>query len=176
VGQVHVRKLTSVGVAPPPPFSAARGMGRADIALRHIARSRPDDLARALIPAGSVQVVGWVDTQLTMMIDEEEDDAENEAMRRIPGLGEMIIKAEKKASEAMVAKLLGRIFARRVGRLPTRGEKRKLVRRAEALGPVPVEDALLDLERDALVRWLADPPSRTAVAKPRRRAAPAPTP
>ncbi|KYF63160.1 hypothetical protein [Sorangium cellulosum] len=33
--------------------------------------------------------------------------------------------------------------------------------RARALGPGEVEDALLDLEGDALVRWLAEPARRS---------------
>jgi hypothetical protein len=42
-------------------------MGDADITLRHIARRRPEDLARAFVPEGRVEVVGWVDSQVTML-------------------------------------------------------------------------------------------------------------
>ena len=140
-----------------------------------------DDLFSALLVMASIDPWGHplgreIRMIIAMLDEEEEDEAENEAMRRVPILGEMIIEAEKKAFEAAVTKLLGRLFARRVGRQPTRGEKRTLVRRAEALGPTQVEDALLDLDRDALLRWLADPPKQATAAKPRRRAAAAPTP
>ena len=41
-------------------------MGKYDIALRHITRRHPEDLARALLPPGIVfEVVGWDDTQVT---------------------------------------------------------------------------------------------------------------
>jgi hypothetical protein len=96
----------------------------------------------------------------TMLEDEEHD-----LFRRMPVLGDMIVEAEKLAlergeklgREEALAQLLGRLFARRLGRRPTTTEERCLVERAEVLGPERVEDALLDLERDALVRWLAEP-------------------
>ena len=41
-------------------------MGQADIALRHITREHPEDLARGLLPPGlSFDVIGWYDSQLT---------------------------------------------------------------------------------------------------------------
>lgn len=41
-------------------------MASADISLRHIARRWAADLARGLVPAGTaVEVLGWLDTQLT---------------------------------------------------------------------------------------------------------------
>jgi hypothetical protein len=43
-------------------------MGHYDIALRHVARRHPEDLARALLPPGvPFDVVGWFDTQLTLV-------------------------------------------------------------------------------------------------------------
>ncbi len=43
-------------------------MGDADIALRHIARRRPEDLARAFVPEGcTLEVLGWLDTQVTQI-------------------------------------------------------------------------------------------------------------
>jgi predicted transposase YdaD len=43
-------------------------MGDADITLRHITRQHPEDLARAFVPHGRpVEVVGWVDSQLTSL-------------------------------------------------------------------------------------------------------------
>jgi hypothetical protein len=109
------------------------------------------------------------------------EDEEHDLFRRTPILGDMIVEAEKLGlergerlglergeklglergeklgREEAVAQLLGRLFARRIGRRPTTTEERCLVERAEALGAEQVEDALLDLERDALVRWIAKP-------------------
>ena len=41
-------------------------MGDADITLRHLARRRPEELVRALVPEGCpIEVLGWVDSQVT---------------------------------------------------------------------------------------------------------------
>ncbi|WP_437995411.1 hypothetical protein WMF26_29430 [Sorangium sp. So ce185] len=73
----------------------------------------------------------------------------------------MIIEAERRAEqrgeEKAIVALLGRLFARRIGRRPTAEEERSIVERARAIGPGEVEDTLLDLEGEALVRWLAEP-------------------
>src|SRR5262245_143528 len=46
----------------------ASGMGDADITLRHIARRRPEELARAFVPEGHpIEFLGWVDTQITKL-------------------------------------------------------------------------------------------------------------
>ena len=43
-------------------------MAQYDIALRHVTRRHAEDLARALLPPGlSVEVVGWIDTQVTAL-------------------------------------------------------------------------------------------------------------
>jgi hypothetical protein len=43
-------------------------MGQADIALRHVTRQHPEDLARGLLPPGlSFEVAGWIDTQVTAL-------------------------------------------------------------------------------------------------------------
>ncbi|MGK3996602.1 hypothetical protein [Sorangium sp. So ce1024] len=89
------------------------------------------------------------------------EDMEEGLLRRTPIIGEMIIEAEQRGQlqgrEEAIAELLGRLFSRRIGRRPTTEEERSLLDRARALGPGEVEDALLDLEGDALVRWLAEP-------------------
>jgi predicted transposase YdaD len=111
--------------------------------------------------------------ELTMMVEDKEEGL----LRRTPIIGEMILEAELrgqlkgeeigqlKGEEIgqlkAIAELLGRLFARRVGRRPTTEEERSIVERARALGPGEVEDALLDLERYALVRWLAEPVRRS---------------
>ncbi|WP_437962621.1 hypothetical protein WME76_46145 (plasmid) [Sorangium sp. So ce119] len=93
------------------------------------------------------------------------EDMEEGLLRRTPIIGEMIIEAEQRGQlqgrEEAIAELLGRLFARRVGRRPTTEEERSILDRARALGPGEVEDALLDLEGDALVRWLAEPARRS---------------
>ncbi|MGK3992258.1 hypothetical protein [Sorangium sp. So ce1024] len=85
------------------------------------------------------------------------EDKEEGLLRRTPIIGEMIIEAEQRGKQQAIAELLGRLFARRLGRRPTAEEERSIVERARALGPGEVEDALLDLEGEALVRWLAEP-------------------
>ncbi|WP_437298370.1 hypothetical protein [Sorangium sp. So ce426] len=97
------------------------------------------------------------------------EDKEEGLLRRTPIIGEMIIEAERRGEERgerrgeergkqqAIAELLGRLFARRLGRRPTAEEERSIIERARAIGPGEVEDALLDLEADALVRWLAEP-------------------
>lgn len=103
--------------------------------------------------------------ELVMMVEDKEEGL----LRRTPIIGEMIIEAEQKAElrgqklgrEEAIAELLGRLFARRVGRRPTTEEERSIIQRTQELGPGEVEDALLDLEGDALVRWLAEPVRRS---------------
>ena len=105
------------------------------------------------------------------------EDKEEGLLRRTPIIGELILEAEQRGQQKgklegqqkgeeigqqkAIVELLGRLFARRVGRSPTTEEERSIVERARALGPGEVEDALLDLERDALVRWLAEPVRRS---------------
>ncbi|WP_437720393.1 hypothetical protein [Sorangium sp. So ce861] len=101
---------------------------------------------------------------ITMVEDKEEG-----LLRRTPIIGEMIIEAEQRGEQRgeergeqkAIAELLGRLFARRIGRRPTAEEERSIVERARAIGPGEVEDALLDLEGEALVRWLAEPMRRS---------------
>lgn len=97
------------------------------------------------------------------------EDKEEGLLRRTPIIGEMIIEAERRGErrgeergeergkQQAIAELLGRLFTRRIGRRPTAEEERSIIERARAIGPGEVEDALLDLEADALVRWLAEP-------------------
>ncbi|WP_234023392.1 hypothetical protein [Sorangium cellulosum] len=66
----------------------------------------------------------------------------------------------REAKQEALLELLGRLFARRVGRRPTTDEERSMVERAKTIGAGEVEDALLDLEGEALVRWLAEPARR----------------
>lgn len=89
------------------------------------------------------------------------EDKEEGLLRRTPIIGEMIIEAEQRGEQKAIAELLGRLFARRLGRHPTNDEERMIVERARALGPGEVEDAILDLEGEALVRWLAEPLRRS---------------
>jgi hypothetical protein len=171
-------------------------MGDADITLRHIARRYPGDLTRAFVPEGRpVEILGWIDTQVTklaeiharvatgeervelytallvmaaidpwghnlrkeivMLVDDTE--TEKELLWSVPWMREALDERVRQAEQQVIAQLLGRLFARRVGRRPTAEEERSIVERAQAIGPGEVEDALLDLDSDALVRWLAEP-------------------
>ncbi|WP_437547656.1 hypothetical protein WME97_47020 [Sorangium sp. So ce367] len=92
------------------------------------------------------------------------EDKEEGLLRRTPIIGEMIIEAERRGelrgeerAQEAIAELLGRLFARRIGRRPTADEAHLILERARANGPGEVTDALLDLEGEALVRWLAEP-------------------
>ncbi|WP_437991678.1 hypothetical protein [Sorangium sp. So ce145] len=85
------------------------------------------------------------------------EDKEEGLLRRTPIIGELITEAEQRGEEKAIAELLGRLFARRTGRRPTAEEERSILDRARASGPGEVEDALLDLESEALIRWLAEP-------------------
>ncbi|WP_437812919.1 hypothetical protein [Sorangium sp. So ce1078] len=103
--------------------------------------------------------------ELIIMVEDKEEGL----LRRTPIIGEMIIEAERRGEQRgeqrgeergkqqAIVELLGRLFARRIGRRPTAEEERSIVERARAMGPGEVEDALLDLEGEALVRWLAEP-------------------
>ncbi|WP_437629855.1 hypothetical protein [Sorangium sp. So ce854] len=91
--------------------------------------------------------------ELVMMVEDKEEGL----LRRTPIIGEMIIEAEQRGEQRAIAELLGRLFARRIGRQPTAEEERSIVERARTMGPGEVEDALLDLEGEALARWLAEP-------------------
>ncbi|WP_437963785.1 hypothetical protein WMF04_29145 [Sorangium sp. So ce260] len=99
--------------------------------------------------------------ELIIMV-EDKDEA---LLRRAPIIGEIILEAEQRAEERgkqqAIVELLGRLFARRLGRRPTSDEERLIVERSRAIGPGEVEDALLDLESEALVRWLAEPTRRS---------------
>ncbi|WP_437566924.1 hypothetical protein [Sorangium sp. So ce542] len=94
--------------------------------------------------------------ELIIMVEDKEEGL----LRRTPIIGEMIIEAEQRGEERgqkAIAELLGRLFARRIGRRLTAEEERSIVERARVNGPEEVEAALIELEREALVRWLAEP-------------------
>jgi hypothetical protein len=118
----------------------------------------------------------WGHNLMKELVDMVEDKEEG-LLRRTPIIGELILEAERRGEqrgeergeqrgerrgeqrgeEKAIAELLGRLFARRIGRRPTAEEERSIIERARAIGPGEVEDALLDLESEALVRWLAEP-------------------
>jgi hypothetical protein len=112
------------------------------------------ELYTALLVLATIDLWGHnLRKELVMRVEDKEEGL----LRRTPILGEMIIEAEQRGEQKAIAELLGRLFARRLGRRPTIDEERSIVERARALGPGEVEDALLDLEGEALVRWLAEP-------------------
>ncbi|WP_437987538.1 hypothetical protein [Sorangium sp. So ce117] len=97
--------------------------------------------------------------EIVMLMDDRE--TEKDLLWSVPWMRKALDEASKElvkeAEQQAIAQLLGRLFARRVGRQPTAEEERSILERAEAIGPGEVEDALLDLDTDALVRWLAEP-------------------
>ncbi len=133
----------------------------AEIHARAAAEQERTELYTALLLMAGIDPWGHnLREELVMMVEDKEEGLR----RRAPLIGDWIIEAEEKGlklgREAAIGELLGRLFARRVGRRPTAEEERSIVERSQAIGPVEVADALLDLDRDALVRWLAEPARR----------------
>ncbi len=136
-----------------------------------------EELLTAFMVMASIDPWGHhLEREVTMMVEELDLDWEIRMLLRLPGVPEKFARAlrivqqkaeqrgeqeaEQRGEQETVAALLGRLFARRVGRRPTAEEERSIVERAAAIGPVEVEDALLDLDADAVVRWLAEPVRR----------------
>jgi hypothetical protein len=94
--------------------------------------------------------------ELVMLIEDDDD----QELMGTPGMVAWIRESEERGAEKAISELLGRLFARRIGRFPTEDEERSILERSRAAGAGKVEDALLDLERDALLRWLAEPTPR----------------
>ena len=66
----------------------------------------------------------------------------------------------KRLTDAGIEKGIGPVehmFARRLGRPLADAERAEVLRRLDTLGPDRIGDVVLDLERDALAAWLADP-------------------
>ncbi|WP_437730607.1 hypothetical protein [Sorangium sp. So ce1335] len=130
----------------------------AEIHTRAASAEERAELYTALLVMATVDP--WRHTlwkELVTMVEDKEEGL----LRRTPIIGEMIIEAEQRGEQRgkqqAIVELLGRLFTRRLGRRPTAEEERSIAERARALGPGEVEDALLDLDREALTRWLAEP-------------------
>ncbi|WP_437803816.1 hypothetical protein [Sorangium sp. So ce693] len=93
--------------------------------------------------------------EIVMLMDDRE--TEKDLLWSVPWMREALDERVREAEQQAIAQLLGRLFARRVGRRPTAEEERSIVERAQAIGLGDFDDALLDLDGDALVRWLAEP-------------------
>ncbi len=93
--------------------------------------------------------------EIVMLMDDRE--TEKDLLWTVPWMREALDERVREAEQQAIAQLLGRLFARRVGRRPTAEEERSIVERAQATGLGDFDDALLDLDGDALVRWLAEP-------------------
>ncbi|WP_437917120.1 hypothetical protein WME73_23345 [Sorangium sp. So ce302] len=147
----------------------------AEISARAATVEERIELYTALLVMAAIDPWGHnLRKELVMLMEDRE--TEKKLLRTIPIIEEMLAEAEQEgakvaAQEAAragaqagaqkaIAELLGRLFARRVGRQPTAEEERSIVERAQAIGAGEVEDALLDLDSDALVRWLAEPMHR----------------
>ncbi|WP_437952631.1 hypothetical protein WME98_19385 [Sorangium sp. So ce296] len=138
----------------------------AEIHARAATAEERAELYTALLVMATVDPWGHtLHKELVKMVEDKEEGL----LRRTPIIGEMIIEAEQRGElrgeqrgeqrgkQEAILELLGRLFARRIGRRPTAEEERMILERAHAVGPGEVEDALLDLEGEALVRWLAEP-------------------
>jgi hypothetical protein len=121
------------------------------------------DLVTALLVMANIDPWGQnMREDIVVMVETEWEDL----FRAVPGLRDMF---EHFAREDAVRQLLGRLFARRFGREATPEERRSIARQVHAVGAEQVEDKLLDLERDALLRWLAAaPPPAPRNATPAR--------
>jgi hypothetical protein len=121
------------------------------------ARARDEEEAEELF--GTMLVLAEIDPWRHNLREKIEAMMELEDIKimDIPFFQRLAARKVGKAREDLICELLGNLFARRVGRVPTKDEERSLVQRAEKLGPTQVENALLDLDREALVRWLAEP-------------------
>lgn len=122
-----------------------------------------EDLLQAFFVIATIDPWAYgLHKELTMTILEGDDE---ELGIEWPDVRAWLRKRDEKAREAgreegreeAVSDLLGRLFARRVGRTPTKEETNAIVQRSKVLGEGEVEDALLELERDALLRWLSEP-------------------
>jgi predicted transposase YdaD len=115
-----------------------------------------EDIMAMLDPGESelIRRSGW----LRGILERERGQARNEGWNegRNEGLNEGLDQGRREAVEAM----LGELFARRLGRALRPEEREALVQRAGALGRDRVEDVVLNLEREALAAWLADPGAR----------------
>jgi hypothetical protein len=134
----------------------------AEIHVRVADEQERTELYDALLLMAGIDPWGHnLQEELVKMVEDEEEGLRYRAPRIGDWLREEREKGmkegERAGREAAIGELLGRLFARRVGRLPTADEERSIVERSQAIGPGKVEDALLDLDRDALVRWLAEP-------------------
>ncbi|KYF75381.1 hypothetical protein BE18_12595 [Sorangium cellulosum] len=142
----------------------------AEIHARAATAEERAELYTALLVMATVDPWGHtLHKELVKMVEDKEEGL----LRRTPIIGEMIVEAEQRGElrgeqrgelrgeqrgkQQAIVELLGRLFARRIGRRPTADEERMILERAHAVGPGEVEDALLDLEGEALVRWLAEP-------------------
>ena len=124
-------------------------MGRADIALRHITHQYPEDLARALLPPGlRFEILGWFDSQLTML-----ERRLDEALElRVAGSRRLLhVELELDLTQEDIARLAEyRALLLSALRVEATRAPRELMRsgddsRTEARAPVPVHSVVIVL-------------------------------
>ncbi|MFT3767701.1 MAG: hypothetical protein QM820_19785 [Minicystis sp.] len=129
-----------------------------EIRLKAMNEEERAELYAALVVLAAVDPWGHnLQREIVMSVEEKT----YERLKQTPIIGAWFVEAEEKGVERGiergVEKVLHRLFARRVGRTLTTAEERALAERMQELGEDPIEDAVLALEGDALVRWLAEP-------------------
>jgi hypothetical protein len=121
-----------------------------------IREREPDDVERAELYAALLQLAEldpWghnLRKEIAMMVEaiDQEIIMESETLR------EVFEKGEEKGTEKGIEKTLRGLFARRIGRELTTAEQRALAAQARTQDGEPAVQAALDLEGEALVRWL----------------------
>ena len=125
-----------------------------EIRLQAMNEEERDELYATLVVLASIDPWGHnLRREIIMSVEEKT----YERLKQTPVIGAWFEEAEQRGIEKGVAQLLHRLFARRVGRQLTTDEERSITERVRALGEDQVEAAVLDLEGDALARWLAEP-------------------
>jgi hypothetical protein len=124
-------------------------MGRADIALRHITHQYPEDLARALLPPGlRFEILGWFDSQLTMLerrLDEALDLRVGGSRRLLHIELELDLANEDIARLAEYRALLLSALRVETSRAPCEPTRSGDEGRTEARAPVPVHSVVIVL-------------------------------
>ena len=104
----------------------------------------------------------YAQPEVAEMIGSIQDKVSPEAQERVLAALRRSKMGERIADEGR-SEGLGPVehqFARRLGRSLVANERAELLRRLDTLGASRIGDVVLDLERDALAAWLADPDAR----------------
>jgi hypothetical protein len=124
------------------------------------------DLYVALIVMAKIDPWGHnLQAEIAHMIDMTEASPEERELIQSAMRDLLEARYFRLGREEAIQELLGRLFARRVGRGPSTAEREAMLARARKLGAEKVEDAMLDREGEALVRWLLEPGGKRTVGR-----------